>query len=466
MTSPTRTRHSRRVKLSTISSTLAELGARPTQSLGQNFLHDQNLARWIVEQVGIGEGEPWLEIGPGLGALTEYAAERSPNGILLEKDDRLIGWLRETFPSLEVVHGDALRFDPRDLFARGPVKVFGNLPYYVSSQLLFQFIEEPSPASGFVFTLQKELAQRLDGKPHTKEYGALTLLIGRRWKVSYLRTLPASVFTPVPNVDSAVVALTPRAPDEIPECDGALFTELVKRGFSQRRKQLRKLLQLENWADLTARLGVLETVRAEEMDLLQWVALTNLVSGSDGEFAAKAQDVNGEIFDVVDENNVVVGQRSRGEVHREKLLHRAVHIFVFNQKGELFLQRRSRWKDMHPQRWDSSAAGHVNSGDTHDATAPRELTEELGITAPVECLGELAACRETGWEFVKIYRAIHEGPFRLPPAEIECGGFFTLAQIERWIAARPKDFANGFLACWRKLGLAPSSSADCQSSRR
>ena len=175
------------MKLSTIAATLAELGAKPTQSLGQNFLHDQNLARWIVEQVGIGEGEPWLEIGPGLGALTEFALERSRNGTLLEKDDRIIHWLRAQFPALEVVHGDALEYDPRVLFSRGPVKVFGNLPYYISSQLMFQFATEPSPASSMTFTLQRELAERMCAGPGTKEYGAITVLIGRRWKAKLLQ---------------------------------------------------------------------------------------------------------------------------------------------------------------------------------------------------------------------------------------------------------------------------------------
>lgn len=437
------------MKLSTIAATLAELGARPTQSLGQNFLHDQNLARWIVEQTGLSTGEPWLEIGPGLGALTEFALERSPNGTLLEKDDRLIAWLREHFPTLEIVHGDALDYDPRALFQRGPVKIFGNLPYYVSSQLLFQFAAEPSPASCFVFTLQKELAERLCAQPRTKDYGALTLLLGRKWQAKLLRTLPAHLFTPVPKVDSAVVSLTPREDDESLDCDGALFTSLVKRGFAQRRKQLRKNLALENWLEITTALGILETARAEELDLHQWCRLTNLVAGHTGLHSSKAQDVAGEIFDVVDEQNRVIGQRPRGEVHREKLLHRAVHIFVYNQRGELFLQKRSRWKDAQPRKWDSSAAGHVNSGDDYDTTAPRELMEELGVEAPLQLIGEVPAGRGTGWEFVKIYRAEHEGPFRLPPAEIECGAFFTPAQIDAWSTSRPQDFAKGFLECWR-----------------
>jgi 16S rRNA (adenine1518-N6/adenine1519-N6)-dimethyltransferase len=442
------------MKLSSIAATLAELGAKPTQSLGQNFLHDHNLARWIVDQVDIQPGEPWVEVGPGLGALTDFALERSTNGTLLEKDDRLIEWLKQRYPQLEVIHGDALEFDKRTLFPKGPVKVFGNLPYYVSSQLLFLFAEDPTPATRFVFTLQKELAERLCAEPRTKAYGALTLLLGRRWKAQLARILPAHLFTPVPKVDSAVVVLTPRPDDEIPECDGARFNRLVKAGFAQRRKLLRKNLALENWSEIAESMGILETARAEELSLNQWVTLTNLVSGSSGDHAAGAQDVNGEMFDVVDENNVVIGQKSRGEVHAEKLRHRAVHVFVFNKRGELFLQKRSRWKDKQPRKWDSSAAGHVNAGQDYDETAVREVEEELGVRADVELAGEIPACRNTGWEFVKIYRARHNGPFHLPPSEIECGGFFTIAQLARWIAARPEDFAKGFLECWHTLDAA------------
>lgn len=442
------------MKLSEIAATLASIGAKPTQSLGQNFLHDQNLAKWIVAQAGIEPGQPWLEIGPGLGALTEFAQDRSENGILLEKDDRIINWLRERFPKLDVIHGDALDFDVRELFWRGPVRVFGNLPYYVSSQLLFRFGEEPTPAACMVFTLQRELAERLCGKPHTKAYGALTLLLGRRWNAELIRILPARLFTPVPRVDSAVVRLTPRRAGELDECDGRLFQNLVKRGFMQRRKQLRKNVQLARWPDFAAELGVPETARAEELNLQQWIALTNLAAGCTGAHATKAQDAEGEIFDIVDENDRVTGQATRGDAHARKLRHRAVHIFVFNKRGELFLQRRSRWKDVHPGAWDSSAAGHVNSGDTYAATVPRELEEELGISAEAEEIGTVEACEGTGWEFVKIYRARHNGPFRLPPAEIECGGFFTIAQIARWIAARPQDFATGLLECWRSLDAA------------
>ena len=192
---------------------------------------------------------------------------------------------------------------------------------------------------------------------------------------------------------------------------------------------------------------------------MQWIALANLAATAQGslpsvriepsELAVHAQDVHGEVFDVVDEQDEVTGKATRHEVHHQKLLHRAVHIFVFNRRGELFLQRRSRWKDMHPRRWDSSAAGHVNSGDGYADTAEREIVEELGVSAGVEEIGQIRACEGTGWEFVRLYRATHDGPFSLHPAEIETGEWFTLDQINRWISARPQDFATGFLECWR-----------------
>jgi 16S rRNA (adenine1518-N6/adenine1519-N6)-dimethyltransferase len=438
------------MKLSTIHETLAHLGKEAKRSLGQNFLHDQNLAQWIVEQLDIQPDEPWVELGPGLGALTEYALTRSRNGLVIEKDGRLADFLRGQYPDLELIHGDATEFDLRTLFARGPVKVLGNLPYYVSSQILFNFTEDPSPVSALVFTLQKEQAERLSAEPRTKAYGALTLLVGRRWNVKFARKLPPSVFTPQPQVESAVVTLTPRDPSELPPCDGAAFARLVKRGFAQRRKLLRKNLgdEFQDWKALCDLLGVAETVRAEELSLAQWIALTNFRSGQ-AYSESHAQDVHGEMFDVVDESDQVIRQASRHEVHTNRLLHRAIHVFVFNERGDLFLQRRSRWKDAHPLRWDSSAAGHLNAGHGYDETAPRELLEELGVEAQCVQIGALPASRETGWEFVRVYRAEHNGPFRLAPAEIDCGGFFSIEQLDRWTQARPKDFASGFLACYR-----------------
>lgn len=444
------------MKLSTIQHTLTELGVRPTKSLGQNFLHDQNLARWIVAQLELSPAEHFVEIGPGLGALTEYALPLCASATLIDKDARLVAFLREEFAGdrVGIVHGDAAQFDVRTLFPHGPVKVLGNLPYYISSQILFRFADEPSPASRLVFTLQRELAERLVAKPATKEFGIITLIIGRRWRVKLLRTLPASVFIPAPKVESSVILLTRREPGELPECDGDFFNALVKRGFSQRRKQLRKMLadfltqaaSPADWPSLAKQIGVTETARAEELGLEQWIALTNLLRPSDD---TPAQRVHDEIFDVVDADDRVTGTATRHEVHTRQLNHRAVHVFVFNRGGELFLQKRSRWKDMHPSKWDSSAAGHVESGRGYDETAAREIVEELGVAATVGWIGKIPVSERTGHEFVHVYRARHDGPFRLAPSEIESGCFFPVPLVARWIASRPHDFAPGFLECWK-----------------
>ena len=151
----------------------------------------------------------------------------------------------------------------------------------------------------------------------------------------------------------------------------------------------------------------------------------------------------------MDENDNVVSQAPRSEVHGNNLRHRAVHVFIFNSRGELFLQKRSRWKDRHPLLWDSSAAGHVNAGEDYDETAVRELEEELGITTKLARVVKLPCSEETGQEFIWLYRGDHNGPFQLAKAEIEHGEFFPIEIVDRWVKARPEEFAPGFLECWK-----------------
>ncbi len=443
------------MKPTDISAALTELSLHPSKSLGQNFLADTNLARWIVDQVELSPGDHLVEIGPGLGALTERAAPACDSLTLIEKDARLAGRLDRRFAGnqrVRVLCQDALDYDVRAVFPRMPAKLLGNLPYYVTSPILFRYGDDPSPFSRMVLTIQREFAARLAAGPRMKEYGALTLLVQRRWEVKYLRTIPASVFIPRPKVESAAILLTPRAAGRLPDCDARRFTALVKQGFSQRRKQLGKLLgnALADWPGAARALGVGEKARAEELSLDQWAELANWGLAGNGEREKLAQDVHGEMFDVVDERNHVLRQASRHEVHQKGWRHRAVHIFVFNRAGELFLQKRSRWKDAHPSRWDSSAAGHLNAGEDYAETALREVREEMGVeVARVELLAKIEASAMTGWEFVHLFQAAHEGPFQLPPAEIETGAFFPVEVVREWIARRPEDFATGFIECFR-----------------
>jgi isopentenyldiphosphate isomerase len=160
-----------------------------------------------------------------------------------------------------------------------------------------------------------------------------------------------------------------------------------------------------------------------------------------------------EIFDVVNDDDVVIGQRTRGEVHRLGLKHRAVHVLVFNRRGEVFLQKRSLAKDTFPGAWDSSASGHLDRGEDYDACAVRELREEIGleISRAPERILRLTASPETGQEFVWVYRTEAEGPFVLHPAEIESGGWFAPETVTQWMAEKPKDFASALLSIWSKL---------------
>jgi 16S rRNA (adenine1518-N6/adenine1519-N6)-dimethyltransferase len=433
--------------LSEIQRLLGDLGTAPTRSLGQNFLHDQNLARWIVERLGIQGGDHVVEIGPGLGALTEYLAGTCARLTMIEKDGRLIPHLRSRFEcgTIRVIHGDALNFDLRELWGFGLVKVIGNLPYYVSTPLIEKFASALSPASVLVLTLQLELARRLDAVAGTKDYGAMTICVNRRWKASFLKKMPASVFYPAPKVDSAIVSLTRRPLPEVCPLDETVFESLVRRGFSERRKQLRNLLPelSARWGELTGALGVPLTVRAEEMSLSKWEALAG--------FAAPAAAQKGtEMFDVVDGEDRVIRAEKREVVHVNNLRHRAVHMIVINSSGELFLQKRSIWKDRNPGRWDSSAAGHVDSGETYVEAARREFWEELGVECPgLDVVGRLTPSEITGWEFIEVFVVRSEGPFSPAPMEVETGAFFGLERIREWTAAEPGDFSPVFLECLR-----------------
>jgi isopentenyldiphosphate isomerase len=158
-----------------------------------------------------------------------------------------------------------------------------------------------------------------------------------------------------------------------------------------------------------------------------------------------------EIFDVVNERDEVIGQAPRKEVHARGLWHRAIHVLVFNSRGEVFLQKRSLKKDIAAGKWDSSSSGHLDTGEDYDASAVRELREELGLklAQPPQRLFKIEACQETGWEFCWIYRGASDGPFTLHPEEIETGDWFTPEAVSKWVAEKPGDFASAFVLIWQ-----------------
>jgi len=424
----------------------------PRKSMGQNFLQDEGISRWIADQIEPDGADLVVEIGPGLGALTKHLVGRPKKLILIEKDSQLAPELTSHFADrsdVEVIHNDATRIDLRPWFRHGPLRLIGNLPYSVGSEILKHWLGMPSPVGSAVFMLQKEVCDRLAANCSDDAYGALSLLVQKDWKVDLLRIVPPEVFKPKPKVDSAVIRLTPRDPASLPVFDHVLFDRLVRMGFSQRRKQLKKLLPETpgGWEALIETLHMPATVRAEELSLTQWVQIARWY---EQRHEADAGQKASEMFDVVNERNEVVGQLTRGEVHQRKLLHRAVHIFVINKRGQIYLQQRSHLKDVSPLKWDSSAAGHLDAGEDYATAAVRELGEEIGIHVDAtELAAQIPAGDNTDHEFVELRLARHDGPVRCLPEEIATGDWFKPEDVTAWVEARPQDFAKGFVTCWK-----------------
>jgi 16S rRNA (adenine1518-N6/adenine1519-N6)-dimethyltransferase len=310
------------------------------------------------------------------------------------------------------------------------------------------FLSRPNPFCRAVVMLQKEVIERLAAVPRTKDYGVLTLRVQSEWSVKPLRTVPPEAFHPRPQIDSSVALLLPRG-KELPAFDARRFDELIRRGFAQRRKQMgRQMPENPPWAEVAEAIGAPLTARAEELSLGQWVELARQY---DPHPLRDIPQKDGEVFDVVDEEDRVTGQATRREVHEKGLLHRAVHVFVVNRHGELLLQKRSRFKDQHPGVWDSSVAGHLDAGEDYAAAAMRELEEEMGITGTEpEEIGRIQPCEATGWEFVGLFLLqFWDGTPRFPCAEVEAVIWMKPDLVGQWVTLRPEDFASGFLECWK-----------------
>ena len=389
-----------------------------------------------------------------MGALTEHLVGRVKRLYLVEVDGRLASYQAEKYrdrDDVEVIKADAVGLDLRRFFADGPVKLIGNLPYSCGGEIIRNFLPHlhPTPVCEAVLMLQKEVGERICTGPGSRAYGKNSVRVQAGWKPRIIRELPPDYFHPAPTIDSAIVHFQKREPGELPPFDARIFGRLVRQGFSQRRKQMKKLLDTGalDWEDVCGTMGWGVSVRAEQVSVGEWVALARLLDPHPLKDNPQRGD---EMFDVVDQQNVVVRQERRATVHAEGIMHRAMHLFAYNKRGDLFLQKRSILKDACPGLWDSSAAGHLDVGESYADCAVRELEEELGVAAEVEKVAEIAASEMTGWEFVELFKCEHGGPFTFPCSEIEGGLFFPQDLIAGWVTARPQDFAPGFLECWRR----------------
>lgn len=160
--------------------------------------------------------------------------------------------------------------------------------------------------------------------------------------------------------------------------------------------------------------------------------------------------MHNEYLAVVDERDQIIDRRPRTEVHASALRHRAVHILVFNDQNQLFLQKRSMQKDLNKGLWDTSAAGHVDDGETYDSCAPRELREELGIGAPLQALFKLEATPDLGMEFVQVYLCRHNGPFELAKNEIDEGAWLSPAEVSERVDRDDPTLTETFKIIWRQ----------------
>ena len=271
---------------------LPRLGLRPKKTLGQNFLVHPHQARRIVDALEPGQDETVVEIGAGLGALTVYLARAARRVVALERDPALARFLREEIfpeaPAVEVLCQDVLKFDFLG-FSREtgrPLAVVGNLPYQITSPLLFKLLEQRQALSRAVLMMQQEVGARLMAKPGTKDYGVLTVLLRHDFAIQRLFTLGPANFYPPPQVDSVVLLLTPAAASP-PARDRDLLARVVKAAFGQRRKTLNNTLtaraegfglEPEQLRAIFADLNIDPKRRGETLSLAEFVAVSNKIS--------------------------------------------------------------------------------------------------------------------------------------------------------------------------------------------
>ena len=249
------------------------------KSFGQNFLTDTNILQKIVDTAEIDKNINVIEIGPGIGALTEFLAESAAEVMAFEIDDRLVPILADTlrdFDNVTVVNQDILKVDLAQYIAEFknpdlPIKVVANLPYYITTPILMHLIESGIPFSEFVVMMQKEVADRISAQPNTKSYGSLSIAVQYYMTAKVAFIVPRTVFVPAPNVDSAILKMVRRDQPAVAVKDEKFFFKVSKASFVHRRKTL--------WNNLTSHFGKSEETKAKLTAALEQAELSPSVRG-------------------------------------------------------------------------------------------------------------------------------------------------------------------------------------------
>ena len=259
------------------------------KSFGQNFLTDTNILQKIVDTAEIDKNVNVIEIGPGIGALTEFLAENAAEVMAFEIDDRLVPILADTlrdFDNVTVVNQDILKVDLAQYIAEFknpdlPIKVVANLPYYITTPILMHLIESGIPFSEFVVMMQKEVADRISAQPNTKAYGSLSIAVQYYMTAKVAFIVPRTVFVPAPNVDSAILKMVRREQPAVEVQDEKFFFKVSKASFVHRRKTL--------WNNLTSYFGKSEEVKTKLERALEKADLVANVRGEALDLAAFAR---------------------------------------------------------------------------------------------------------------------------------------------------------------------------------
>ncbi|MFE8070597.1 16S rRNA (adenine(1518)-N(6)/adenine(1519)-N(6))-dimethyltransferase RsmA [Marinobacteraceae bacterium S3BR75-40.1] len=256
-------------------------GHQARKRFGQNFLHDSALIDRIVAVINPKPDDNLVEIGPGLGALTEPLLEANPRLQALELDRDLVPVLRTKFfnyPEFRIHEADALKFDYRTLADNGPLRIVGNLPYNISTPLMFHLLDQSEVIADMHFMLQKEVVERLSAQPGDKHWGRLAIMTQYRCRVEPLLRVPPEAFKPRPKVDSAIVRLVPHPTLPHPAKDTRLLATVVRTAFNARRKTLRKALATLLSDDDWSALAIDSRLRPENLTLANFVTLADYLA--------------------------------------------------------------------------------------------------------------------------------------------------------------------------------------------